>query len=88
LRIDAAALCVIRGRVLGPQDIPLAGMTVSSPTTGTSVVTDPGGDFTLPGQPAGRAVQLRLSGRGLHLRVDVVPATTDPVVIHCDPQEV
>jgi hypothetical protein len=62
-------------------------MTVTSVATGASVTADPRGDFTLPGQPAGRTARLRVTGRGLHQQVDV-PPSSDPVVIHCDIQEV
>lgn len=88
LRFDGVAMRAIHGRVLGPRDVPLSGMTVAVPATGSSVVTDARGGFTLPGQPASRAIVLHLSGHGLHLRVDVAPETTDPVVIHCDIEEV
>lgn len=89
LRLDGgAAIRAIIGRVLGPHNIPLSGMTVSVPATGSSVVTDTRGGFILPGQPAGRSIVLQLSGRGLHLQVEVAPETTDPVVIHCDIEEV
>jgi hypothetical protein len=87
LRVDDVPLGTVRGRLLGPGDVPLAGMTVTSVATGTSVTAGPRGDFTLPGQPAGRTVALRLTGRGPHQQVDV-PPSTDPVVIHCDIQEV
>jgi hypothetical protein len=83
LRLDGGPMRVVTGRVVGPGDVALPGMTVSSPTTGTSVVTDSRGGFTLAGQPAGRAVALQLAGRGLHLQVEVGPAMTDPVVVHC-----
>jgi hypothetical protein len=33
-------------------------------------------------------VLLHLSGRGLHLQVEVVPEATDPVAIHCPIEEV
>jgi hypothetical protein len=88
LRLAGGAVRAIRGQLLGPGGIPLAGMTVTAPGTGAGVSTDERGDFVLPGQPAGRTVALHLSGRGLHLQVDVPPEATDPVVIHCDLEEV
>lgn len=88
LRLAGGGLRAIEGRVLGPGDVALAGMTVASPATGASVVTDNRGGFVLAGQPAGTAVLLHLSGRGLHLQVEVVPEATDPVAIHCPIEEV
>ena len=88
LRLDGGGMRIVTGRLVGPGDVALAGMTVASSATGTSVVTDPKGGFVLPGQPAGRAVPLQLSGRGLHLRVEVGPEATDPVVVHCPLEEV
>jgi hypothetical protein len=88
LRLAGGGLRAIEGQVLGPGGVALAGMTVASPATGTSVVTDNRGGFVLAGQPADTAVLLHLSGRGLHLQVEVVPEATDPVAIHCPIEEV
>lgn len=88
LRFDGVPMRAIHGRVLGPRNVPLSGMTVAVPVTGASVVTDARGGFTLPGQPAGRVIVLQLSGHGLRMQVDVAPEATDPVVIHCDIEEV
>jgi hypothetical protein len=76
----------IRGRVVGPGAVPLPGITVTG--AGRTTHTDPRGEFTLPGLPGNRAVPLHLSGRGLHLRAEVAAPTTEPVVIHCDIEEV
>ncbi|HKD97018.1 MAG TPA: hypothetical protein VKB69_05375 [Micromonosporaceae bacterium] len=88
LRLDGGGLRSITGRLLGPGDVPLPGMTVASPATSTSVITDTRGGFVLPGQPVDRAVLLHLSGRGLLLQVKVGPEATDPVVVHCPIEEV
>jgi hypothetical protein len=88
LQVGVAGMRSIVGRVLGPGGVALPGMTVTAAGTGNSVVTDTSGGFALPGQPAGSPVPLHLSGRGLHLRVEVVPEATDPVVIHCPIEEV
>jgi len=87
LRLHDVASRTVRGRLLGPGDVPLAGMSVSAPGTRSRVDTDARGWFVLPGQPADRPVALHLTGRGLHLRVDVTPETTDPVVVHCQIEE-
>lgn len=88
LRLDGGAVRSISGSLVGPGDVALPGMTVASPATGTSVRTGPRGEFVLPGQPGGRAVVLQLSGRGLHLQVEVAPQATGPVVVHCPIEEV
>jgi hypothetical protein len=88
LRLDGSVLVDIYGRLVGPHDVPLAEMTVTASTTGVSAVSGPGGDFRLPGLPSGRATTLHISGRGLHLQVEVPPDTTDVVVIHCNIEEV
>jgi len=88
LRIGGGGLRIITGTLYGPGDVAMPAMTVASPTTGTSTITDTRGGFVLPGQPADRAVLLQLSGRGLHLQVEVGPEATDPVVIHCPIEEV
>jgi hypothetical protein len=88
LRLQGGGLRSIAGQVLGPGGVVLAGMTVASPATGTSVVTGNNGRFVLAGQPVTSAVLLHLSGRGLHLQVEVDPEATDPVVIHCPIEEV
>jgi hypothetical protein len=81
LGLDGGRLRVIVGRVVGPGDLALAGMTVLSASTGTSVLTDARGGFTLPGEPVGRTVALHLAGRGLHLQVEVGAAATEPVIV-------
>lgn len=88
LHLDGGPVRTITGRLVGPGDVALPGMTVASPATGTSVLTDPRGGFALPGQPGGRSVLLHLSGRGLRLQVEVAPEATPPVVVHCPIEEV
>lgn len=73
----------IAGQVVTATGVTLAGMKVASSYTGTSVLTDSSGGFALAGQPAGRAVALQLSGRGLRFGVEVGPETANPVVIRC-----
>jgi hypothetical protein len=81
LRLDGGRMRVIAGRVTGPGDVALVSMRVSSTSTGTSVLTDARGGFALSGQPAGRAVALELTGRGMRMQVEVGPTTTEPVLV-------
>jgi hypothetical protein len=88
LRLGGSALAEINGRLVGPDDVPLAGMTVAAPITGASVVSGDRGEFRLPALPGDRAIVLHISGHGLLLQVEVPPGTTDPVVVHCNIEEV
>lgn len=87
LRLVDVSPRTLRGRLFGPGDIPLPGMTVTAQGTGTRTTSDENGWFALPGQPADRPVALHLTGRGLHLEVDVTPSAADPVVVHCQIEE-
>ena len=86
LSVNVVPVRAIRGRVVGPGAVPLPGITVTG--AGRTARTDPRGEFTLPGLPGERTVPLHLSGRGLHLRAEVAAHTAEPVVIHCDIEEV
>jgi len=86
LSVHLAPVHAIRGRVVGPGAVPLPGITVTG--AGRTTHTDPRGEFTLPGLPGNRAVPLHLSGRGLHLHAEVATPTAEPVVIHCNIEEV
>jgi hypothetical protein len=88
LRLDGSILREINGRLVGPGDVPLAEMTVTALATGAAVVTGGRGEFRLPALPGGRAIVLHISGRGLQLQVEVPAEATDPVVIHCNIEEV
>jgi hypothetical protein len=83
---DLAPLHSLTGRVLGPGGVPLPDIAVG-PEGGTPTTrTDSAGGFTLTGVPASTTALL-LSGKGLHLRAELPPATGEPVVIHCELEE-
>jgi hypothetical protein len=75
------------GRVLGPEEIPLANIAVEFPPLQLSTRTDGKGYFHFAGIPGGSdTVQLRLKGKGKILDIDVKPSSSaeKPAVIHWD----
>ncbi|MGI5520633.1 carboxypeptidase-like regulatory domain-containing protein [Micromonospora sp. CA-259024] len=88
LRLRRLEVRSLTGRVVGPEDQPLAAMRVELPGTGSATRTDPEGRFLLVGVPHDpehpSPVRLRLTGRGLVLSADVDPAEPD-IVIVCAP---
>ena len=87
LRLAGGALHTVRGRVVGPGGVALAGITLTAPATGTATSTDARGEFVLAGLPAGRPVLLHLAGRGLRFQAQVDAGAAGDVVIHCDIEE-
>lgn len=88
LRMDHVPMRSMRGRVVGPGEVPLAGIRVQAAGTGTATYTDSSGHFALSGLVPGDRTRLLLSGKGLHLQAEVASATAEPVVISCDIEEV
>ncbi|WP_238434413.1 carboxypeptidase-like regulatory domain-containing protein [Micromonospora tarensis] len=88
LRLRQLDVRTLGGRVVGPEEQPLAAMRVELPATGAATRTDPQGRFQLTGVPHDPEhpgpVRLRLTGRGLVLTADVDPAEPD-IVIVCAP---
>src|SRR5262245_9858661 len=89
LRMDHAPMRSMRGRVVGPEGVPLAGIRVQATSTGTTTYTDSGGHFVLAGLVSSEGgTRLLLSGRGLHLQAEVAATAEEPVVIQCHIEEV
>ncbi|HEX6683726.1 MAG TPA: carboxypeptidase-like regulatory domain-containing protein [Candidatus Limnocylindrales bacterium] len=88
LRVDGRSLARIHGQVVGPGGTPVPGIRVAVAATGAAVHTDHRGRFAFPAVPAGQPARLLLSGKGLELVADLAAPSDDPVVIHCDPEEV
>lgn len=88
LRLRQLDVRSLGGRVVGPQEQPLAAMRVELPATGSATRTDTEGRFLIVGVPHDpehpSPVRLRLTGRGLVLTADVDPAEDD-IVIVCAP---
>lgn len=87
LQVRVAPMQSLHGRVVGPGDVPLAGMRVEVASTGQATHTDSRGRFVVSGVPAGEPARLRLRGRGRNLLADVEAPSTEPVVIHCTIEE-
>jgi hypothetical protein len=73
--------------------MPLAGIRVEVVATGTSTYTDATGSFDFAALPADQPTRLRLRGKDRPLLAELdAPITsgsvTDPVIIHCDLEEV
>ncbi|MBO4160870.1 carboxypeptidase-like regulatory domain-containing protein [Micromonospora antibiotica] len=89
LRLHRLALRDLAGRVIGPQQQPLAALRVELVGTPYATHTDAGGRFRIAGVPhdpehPGRPVRLRLVGRGRTLTAEVDPADADLVIV-CEP---
>ncbi|PWR13937.1 carboxypeptidase regulatory-like domain-containing protein [Micromonospora acroterricola] len=88
LRLRQLGLRTLAGRVVGPEDQPLAAMRVELPGTASATRTGTDGRFLIVGVPHDPEhpgpVRLRLTGRGLVLTADVDPADPD-IVIVCAP---
>ncbi|MET8309321.1 carboxypeptidase-like regulatory domain-containing protein [Micromonospora sp. NPDC005173] len=88
LRLRQLELRTLAGRVVGPEDQPLAAMRVELPGTASATRTDPDGRFLIVGVPHDPEqpgpVRLRLTGRGLVLTAEVDPAEPE-IVIVCAP---
>lgn len=84
LTFRTTALAVLRGRVLGPREIPVMGARVEIPGRERFAVTDADGAFALPGVPRTPPVRrLKVSAKGLDMTFDVdkAAAAGAPLVI-------
>jgi hypothetical protein len=88
LRVDGRPVVPLRGRIVGPGDVPLAGIHVQLASTGAATYTDARGQFSFGAVPAGLSAQLRLRVKQRSLSADVGAPSSEPVVIHCDTMEV
>ncbi|MEO8392029.1 MAG: hypothetical protein ABI700_03465 [Chloroflexota bacterium] len=77
----ASSITSLQGVVVGPKDLPLAGILVELPTLRQYQRTDSRGRFRFPTVPAEPTTKLlHLSGKGHELDINV-EQSTDPVVI-------
>jgi hypothetical protein len=87
LTLDGTPMRSLSGRVVGPGDVPLAGIRVEAPVVGASTYTDNGGRFAFGGLPAGDPARLVLVGRGRQFEAEVGTDADAPVLIRCDFEE-
>ncbi|MGC4813905.1 carboxypeptidase-like regulatory domain-containing protein [Micromonospora sp. DT228] len=89
LRLRQLEVRTLIGRVVGPEDQPLAAMRVELSATGSATRTDSDGRFRLVGVPHDPEhpfpARLRLTGRGLVLTADVDPGEPDLVIVCAPP---
>jgi hypothetical protein len=72
----------VKGRVTGPQRIPIAGARVDVVNTGLSTYSDHRGEFVLAGVPAGPSVPtLVITAKGVRLTVRAEPSSSEPLEI-------
>lgn len=83
LQVSIIPRVTLAGRVVGPNDVPLAAMRVEVIGTPLKTETDAQGRFTVAGVPEADLVRLRLVGRGRVLTAQVDPTDAD-LVIKCD----
>ncbi|MGW5673026.1 carboxypeptidase-like regulatory domain-containing protein, partial [Micromonospora sp. NPDC003776] len=86
LQLRHLDLRTLDGRVVGPEQQPLAAMRVELAGTPYATETDHGGRFRLVGVPhdpqaPDRPVRVRLVGRGRTLTADLDPADPDVVIV-------
>jgi hypothetical protein len=89
LVVHAVAMVPMRGRVVGPGDVPLTGARVEVPSLNLSASTDRNGNFYFAGVPAEPStVRLRVKARGKELALAVErPAADEPLLIRFEPLE-
>ncbi|WP_433124229.1 carboxypeptidase-like regulatory domain-containing protein [Micromonospora sp. CA-240977] len=89
LRLRQLEVRTLTGRVVGPEDQPLAAMRVELAATGSATRTDTNGRFQLVGVPHDpehpSPTRLQLTGRGLVLTADVDPGEPDLVIVCAPP---
>jgi hypothetical protein len=88
LRLESSPLGRIQGRVVGPGNAPVPGVRVVATGSGATTYTDNHGRFEFAALPAGRPARLLLSGKGVDLVAELATPSTEPVVIHCEFEEV
>ena len=69
VRVEMVSRVAFFGRVLGPEDVPIANCFVEVPALGLSTRSDYEGHFAFAGLPAGRATAFVLRARGQEMSV-------------------
>jgi hypothetical protein len=87
LVMHVAPSAILRGTVLGPDDVPLAGATVELPSLLRSTRTDAQGRFhfaNVPGESSLKLLRVKAKGRQLSVTLDQPPSDEEPLVIRFD----
>jgi hypothetical protein len=89
LHIEQVLLTTLRGRVVGPEDIPIVNALVEIPNFNLHTRTDADGNFQFAAIPAGRAfntLTVRAKGYTQLFPLETEPVST-PIVLHFNPFE-
>ncbi len=86
MRLDSRSLRPLGGRVVGPDEIPLAHARIELPSLGMFTYTDSDGRFQFGAVPSGpETIDFRVMIKGREFVSTVDPASApDPLVIHCN----
>lgn len=88
LQIHGAPPVAVSGRVLAPNDQPLAGMRVEVISTGAWTYSDGAGRFAFAAVPEESPVRLALQGKGRRLVAEITSGQDlNDLAIHFDPEE-
>lgn len=82
---ETVPLASLRGRVLGPDDVPLPMAWVELTSLGLVSYTDSDGWFAfgaIPSEPGSRRLRVRVKGKELALQTDKGGKDEEPLVIH------
>jgi hypothetical protein len=91
LVVQSAPIVALRGRIVGPDNIPLRGVRVELPALELAHYTDGQGFFhfaSVPQEPASKLLSIKAKGRELQVTVNHSPMAPDePMVIRFNPSE-
>jgi hypothetical protein len=88
LVVQTAALMPLRGTVVGPGDVPIAGARVEIPLANLAVATDRLGRFAFTAVAAGpHPTTIRVLAKGRQLTLTTDPGSREPLIIHFEPLE-
>jgi hypothetical protein len=87
LVLQAGPISRLSGRVVGPDDVPIAGARVHVAALNLSVRTDNDGRFALPVPSRAQQIHVTARGRALSLKAEPSPDGA-PLIIRFDPREV
>lgn len=85
LELGVESFSLLRGQVLGPRDLPMAGARVAIPSLGRSTETDNQGRFVFDALSS-RVKRLRVEVKGSELELDADPGG-EPLLIRWQPME-
>lgn len=88
LRVNQAQIGTLRGRVVGPGEVPIPGAAVRAVDLGIATRTANDGQFALAGVPTDTPVRLLVSARGTRMSTQVTTPGAEPPVVLLKLEEV